>query len=104
VPGTLVAVSSLLAGEADAVDSYEGEIAARPDGLEAWVGLSLTRRLALPSVGGDPLVDHPEIVYALHRAVRGRVGVAVVPTVLSNWIGRSFDPPRDGDLFVSLQR
>lgn len=69
---------------AAALDGYRDRLAERPDDLPAWSGLALT----LPAgPAKDALLAGPELVLAVHRALRDPAGAGPDPVALAHWIG-----------------
>ncbi|KAK1183671.1 HEXXH motif domain-containing protein [Streptomyces sp. NBS 14/10] len=69
---------------AAALRGYRDRLAERPDDLPAWSGLALT----LPAgPAKDALLDCPEVVLAVHRALRAPVYGGPDPVALAHWIG-----------------
>ncbi|MGY0064461.1 HEXXH motif domain-containing protein [Streptomyces sp. LZ34] len=69
---------------AAALRGYRDRVAERPDDLPAWSGLALT----LPSgPAKEALLDCPEVVLAVHRALRDPAGAGPDPVALARWIG-----------------
>jgi HEXXH motif-containing protein len=75
--------ADLLRGEhAAAAAAFTRRILADPDDLDAWSGLGL----ALDGPAGSALAEHPALVRAVHRGVRGP---AADPAALAAWLGRA---------------
>ncbi|WP_346176346.1 HEXXH motif domain-containing protein [Streptomyces cuspidosporus] len=69
---------------AAALRGYHDRLTERPDDLPAWSGLALT----LPAgPAKEALLDCPEVVLAVHRALSGPVGGGPDPVALARWIG-----------------
>ncbi|MEU1667536.1 HEXXH motif domain-containing protein [Streptomyces sparsogenes] len=69
---------------AAALRGYRDRLAERPDDLPAWSGLALT----LPAgPAKEALLDCPEVVLAVHRALRDPAGGGPDPVALARWIG-----------------
>ncbi|MEU5612136.1 HEXXH motif domain-containing protein [Streptomyces sparsogenes] len=67
-----------------ALDGYRDRLAAHPDDLPAWSGLALT----LPAGRAkEALLASPELVLAVHRALRDPAGAGPDPVALAHWIG-----------------
>jgi HEXXH motif-containing protein len=74
----------------DAVHRYLDELAEDADRPQSWVGLGLALSARWPgSAGARALLQCPELVRAVHRAIRGRTSTPPAPDELANWIGRS---------------
>lgn len=58
---------------------YRQQIADVPDSLSAWAGLALATRL-------PTLLNRPELVQAVHRAIRDRGGDSAEPVRLAVWL------------------
>lgn len=68
---------------AAALRGYRDRLAERPDDLPAWSGLALT----LPAgPAKEVLLDCPEVVLAVHRALRAPVYGGPDPVALAHWI------------------
>ncbi|MFI0776636.1 HEXXH motif domain-containing protein [Streptomyces sp. NPDC021212] len=69
---------------AAALRGYRGRLAQAPDDVAAWAGLALT----LPDGAAKAaLLRAPEVVLAVHRALRGTSGAVPDPVALATWIG-----------------
>ncbi|WP_043486349.1 MULTISPECIES: HEXXH motif domain-containing protein [Streptomyces] len=69
---------------AAALRGYRDRLAERPDDLPAWSGLALT----LPAgPAKEALLDYPEAVLAVHRALRAPVYGGPDAVALAQWIG-----------------
>lgn len=69
---------------AAALDGYRDRLAAHPDDLPAWSGLALT----VPAgPAREALRGCPEVVLAVHRALRDPSGGGPDPVALAHWIG-----------------
>jgi HEXXH motif-containing protein len=79
VRGATTADLSLVDGDAKgAAELYQRQIIAHPT-LSAWAGLALATE--------DPvLLDRPELVAAVHQAIRARSGVVTDPIQLARWL------------------
>ncbi|MGC4897451.1 HEXXH motif domain-containing protein [Micromonospora sp. DT31] len=87
VTGARPADLALVAGDRDtAWRGYLHELSADSDRPGAWAGLGLLLTRTRPGPAADALRDRPELVRALHRAVRDRGGEAD-PVELAGWIG-----------------
>lgn len=70
---------------AEAAEMYRAQIARDPDDLSSWAGLALARdEMSTPEPRA--LIESPETVLALHRAVRHRIGTAPEVDDLALWI------------------
>ncbi|MES4904048.1 MULTISPECIES: HEXXH motif domain-containing protein [unclassified Streptomyces] len=67
-----------------ALDGYRDRLAERPDDLPAWSGLALAMP---PGPAREALLDCPEVVLAVHRALRDPAGGGPDPVALAHWIG-----------------
>jgi HEXXH motif-containing protein len=69
---------------AAALRGYRGRLAQAPDDVAAWAGMALT----LPDgAARTAMLRAPEVVLAVHRALRGADGTAPDPVALATWIG-----------------
>ncbi|GIF63850.1 HEXXH motif domain-containing protein [Asanoa ishikariensis] len=65
-----------------AIDRYERQLVEHPDRAEQWAGLALACRRNGDEDGARVLTSRPEVVRALHRAVR-----SAGPVELARWLG-----------------
>jgi len=65
---------------------YRAELAADPERPSAWAGLGLVAAATRPGPAAGALRDRPELVRAVHRAVRA-AGGTVDPLELARWLG-----------------
>ncbi|MFC0530626.1 HEXXH motif domain-containing protein [Phytohabitans kaempferiae] len=73
---------ALAGGDAVAArDAYAAELAADPDRLDAWIGLSLACQRLEPR-----LFDFPELCLAVHRHLRESGDPAPDPVALGRWL------------------
>ncbi|WP_435205056.1 HEXXH motif domain-containing protein [Micromonospora sp. bgisy143] len=87
VTGAAPADLALVAGDREnARRGYLQELSTDSDRPGAWAGLGLILADTLPGPAADALRDHPELVRAVHRAVR-MCGGAADPVQLAAWIG-----------------
>jgi hypothetical protein len=94
VPAASPADLLLLTGRAAAASAvYRDLIVARPDRLDLWAGLALSRRAVLGE--NDPLVRRPEVVLALHAQLRAG-GTIARPDALADWIAAGPAESRSG--------
>jgi HEXXH motif-containing protein len=89
VPGATDADLAFVAGDHEpAVNGYRGLLAADPDAPGAFVGLGL----ALAARGTGPaaraLLHRPELVRAVHRALRANADAAPAVETIAGWLGR----------------
>jgi HEXXH motif-containing protein len=86
-PGTTpYADVAFCTGDADsAAHAYHRHLLTAPDDLQAWAGLGL----ALRAQGRDAtvLLEHPELVVAVHRRVRALTERGPDPLALVAWLG-----------------
>jgi hypothetical protein len=82
LPGTTPrADAALCTGDfPGAAAGYADRLRTEPDDLPAWVGLGLALRTAT-------LLEHPEVVVAVHRRVRVLGDQAPDPAALVRWLG-----------------
>lgn len=87
LPGTTpFADAALCTGDADsAAQAYHRHLRTDPDDVQAWAGLGL----ALRAQGRDAnvLLEHPELVVAVHRRVRALTERGPDPLALVAWLG-----------------
>ncbi|GID27763.1 aKG-HExxH-type peptide beta-hydroxylase [Paractinoplanes brasiliensis] len=77
-----------VAGELDhARDGYLAALSVDPDSPSAWAGLGLVLSAAGPGRAADALMRRPELVRAVHQAVRSSTGEISDPVKLAGWIG-----------------
>jgi HEXXH motif-containing protein len=89
VPESTTADIALVGGRiVDAVRTYRAELAADADRPASWVGLGLALSRLGTGPAGRALLHHPEVVRAVHRAVRTQAARPPVPDDLAAWIGR----------------
>lgn len=87
VTGARPADLALVAGDREAARrGYLHELSTDPDRPGAWSGLGLILAQTRPGPAAEALRDRPELVRAVHRAVRSRGGDAG-PVELAAWIG-----------------
>jgi HEXXH motif-containing protein len=80
--------AAIVAGQPGrAVDAYRRALASDPDDLAAWSGLALATAGESDGSAAWALSRRPELVYALHRAIRLRRGMAPDPVHLAEWVG-----------------
>lgn len=88
VPGIREADFALLDGRAaDALAGYRADLLDDPDEPSALIGLGLALRRTEPGPAADALLDHPELVRAVHRIVRQDAPRPVSPEDVARWIG-----------------
>jgi HEXXH motif-containing protein len=76
----------LFAGDATAAAGrFAADLAADPQAEDAWTGLGLALRQAGGSPTADVLLDHPDVVMALHR----ELGRTADPAALAAWLAGS---------------
>ncbi|GAA4435811.1 HEXXH motif domain-containing protein [Phytohabitans houttuyneae] len=82
VPNATPADLALAGGDlAAARDAYAAEVAADPDRLDAWIGLSLACQRQEPR-----LLDFPELCLAVHRHLRESGESPPDPIALARWL------------------
>jgi hypothetical protein len=82
VPDATPADLALASGDlAAARAAYAAEVAADPDRLDAWIGLSLACQRQAPR-----LLDFPELCLAVHRHLRDHADPAPDPVALARWL------------------
>lgn len=87
VTGARPADLALVAGDREtARRGYLHELSTDSDRPGAWAGLGLILAETRPGPAADALCDRPELVRAVHRAIRGCGGDAG-PVELAAWIG-----------------
>ncbi|GAA4963112.1 HEXXH motif domain-containing protein [Actinoplanes utahensis] len=75
----------LFAGDAtSAVRLFTADLAADPESADAWTGLGLALRRSGDTAAGTVLLQHPDLVSALHRELAG----AAEPAELAGWLAR----------------
>jgi hypothetical protein len=82
VPNATPADLALAGGDlAAARDAYVAELAADPDRLDSWIGLSLACQRQAPR-----LLDFPELCLAVHRHLRECGESPPDPVALARWL------------------
>lgn len=82
VPDATPADLALAGGDLVAArDAYAAEVAADPDRLDAWIGLSLACQRQAPR-----LLDFPELCLAVHRHLRESGESPPDPVALARWL------------------
>ncbi|HEV7651390.1 MAG TPA: HEXXH motif domain-containing protein [Actinophytocola sp.] len=91
VPDATAADLAYVCGDVDdALRGYRDELAVDGDAPDAWVGLGLCLSAREPgSAAARALQSCPELVRAVHRAVRTKAESTPPPDELADWIGRS---------------
>jgi HEXXH motif-containing protein len=80
INGAEAADLALIDGDAaTATELYREQILARPEFLSGWAGLALASNETV-------LLDMPELVFAVHKEIRARSGVATCPLRLARWL------------------
>ncbi|GAA3653220.1 HEXXH motif domain-containing protein [Streptomyces iranensis] len=69
---------------ADALRGYRARLDADPDDIAAWAGLALSQP---DGAARTTLLNHPELVLAVHRELRTAPGTGPDPVALARWIG-----------------
>lgn len=88
VAGATAADLALVDGEYDrARTEYLAELAADPDRPSSWAGLGLVLAAESPGPAADALRERPELVRALHRAVRDSGDPPPDPVAFAAWVG-----------------
>jgi HEXXH motif-containing protein len=89
VPNATLSDVAYLSGEYDrAIEGYLAELAEDGDRPDSWVGLGLALS-AGDSNAAHALLEYPELVRAVHRAIGTQTGKPPAPIDLANWIGAS---------------
>jgi HEXXH motif-containing protein len=91
VPDATPADIAYAAGDVDgALRGYRDELAADSDRPDSWVGLGLCLSAREPgAAAARALLDHPELVRAVHRRIQVQTGSTPPPEELADWLGRS---------------
>jgi HEXXH motif-containing protein len=91
VPDATPADLAYAAGDIDtALQGYRDELAADSDRPDSWVGLGLCLSAREPgAAAARALLDHPELVRAVHRRIQVETGSTPPPEELADWVGRS---------------
>jgi len=76
----------VLGEHAAAARGYLEQIIREPDGTEQWAGLALVTRELPAARSMAALLDHPDFVLAVHRALRATGEPPPSPWDLARWL------------------
>ncbi|MFJ7212572.1 HEXXH motif domain-containing protein [Amycolatopsis sp. NPDC098790] len=86
VPGATPADLAFVAGKTtDAITGYRAELAADPDSASALAGLGIALSISTMGAASHTLVHRPELVRAVHRALRPDTDAS--PEAIAEWLG-----------------
>jgi HEXXH motif-containing protein len=90
VPGATSADVAYATGRlAEAAHGYSAELAIDPDRPASWTGLGIALAATGQSVAAYALLRHPELVRAVHRAIRATTATRPKPAELAAWLGHA---------------
>jgi hypothetical protein len=89
VPEATEADLAYVAGHIDeAVRRYNVELAANPDRPASWTGLGIALARTGERLASRALLQHPELVRALHRKLRTSARTSPRPANIAAWVGQ----------------